>query len=173
MFGSAAGVGVLASVALVHLASSHSSSAPDFNRTLVTLQALAPSPSAVMETPPAAVLPPSPDQVKAEETTAAVPSSDDQAAEAEAPSQDELGLLERAKKADARGDFSAVLAVAARHERLYPSGRLCEEREVLRLRALIGLGRDHEAQRTVRKFHHDFPHSVLLPALDQMLAASR
>jgi hypothetical protein len=128
-----------------------------------------------METPSDTVLPPNPDQETAGAAYAApVPGSDDQTeVEAAAPTQDELAMLERAKQADARGDFSAVLAVAARHERMYPSGRLCEEREVLRLRALIGLKRDHEARRAVRRFHHDFPHSVLLPALDQMLAASR
>jgi len=84
----------------------------------------------------------------------------------------ELRLLERALTLNARGEHAAVLALAADHERRYPAGRLCEEREVLRLRALLGLGRGNEARRAVAGFRRDFPHSVLLPKLDEMLAIS-
>ena len=86
---------------------------------------------------------------------------------------DELWLLERAQMSNARGDFATALAVATDHERRYPAGRLCEEREVLRLRALVGLGRDGEARQAVVRFRRDFPRSVLLPKLDEMVAISR
>jgi hypothetical protein len=85
----------------------------------------------------------------------------------------ELRLLERALTLNARGEHAAVLALTADHERRYPAGRLCEEREVLQLRALLGLGRGNEARRGVAGFRRNFPHSVLLPKLDDMLATSR
>jgi hypothetical protein len=85
---------------------------------------------------------------------------------------EELRLLERAQQSVTRGDYAAVLAVTTEHERRYSGGRLCEEREALRLRALIGLGRSHEARQAAARFRHDFPRSVLLLKLDDMLASS-
>jgi hypothetical protein len=85
---------------------------------------------------------------------------------------DELRLLERAQKSDARGDFAAVLAITTDLERRYSAGRLREERDVLRLRALVGLGKSSEARSLATRFRRDFPRSVLLPKLDEMLAAA-
>jgi hypothetical protein len=85
---------------------------------------------------------------------------------------EELRLLERAQQFAARGDYAAALAVTTEHERRYSGGRLCEEREALRLRALIGLGRDNEARQAAARFRRDFPRSVLLPKLDDMLVSS-
>jgi hypothetical protein len=82
---------------------------------------------------------------------------------------EELRLLEHAQQSAARGDYAAVLAVTSEHVRRYAGGRLCEEREALRLRALIGLGRDDEARKAAVRFRHDFPRSVLLLNLDDML----
>jgi hypothetical protein len=84
---------------------------------------------------------------------------------------DEVRLLEFAQQSAARGDYATVLAVATDHERRHPAGRLCEEREALRVRALVGLGRGKEARDAAARFHHDFPHSVLLPKLDEMLTS--
>jgi hypothetical protein len=86
---------------------------------------------------------------------------------------EELALLERAQQSVMRADYVAVLTVAAEHERRFPAGRLCEEREALRLRALIGLGRDRDARAAAVRFRRDFPRSVFLPRLDDMLAISR
>ena len=82
---------------------------------------------------------------------------------------EELQLLSRARKADARGDFSEVLALASEHERTFPAGRLAEEREVLRVRALVGLGRMDQARRAAARFHRQFPRSVLLHKVDEMV----
>jgi len=169
ILGSATGFGMLVSVALVQLARSSSPTSPALKLPAPTL----PSPSAQMLTPsPPVPLRQELDEESAEGATATPPSEHrtDQP-NTDTPASDELAMLERAQRLDARGDFLAVLALAAEHERLHPTGRLCEEREVLRLRALIGLKRAHEAQRVVRKFRHDYPHSVLLPTLDEMLAA--
>jgi hypothetical protein len=86
---------------------------------------------------------------------------------------EELRLLERAQKLVMREDFTAVLTLTAEHERRYPKGRFCEEREALRLRALIGLGRGREARQAVAQFRTEYPRSVLLPKLDDLLPPPR
>ena len=86
---------------------------------------------------------------------------------------EELRLLERAQKLIMRDDFTTVLTITAEHERRYPDGRFCEEREALRLRALIGLGRGREARRAVARFRTEYPRSVLIPKLDDLLTSPR
>jgi hypothetical protein len=83
----------------------------------------------------------------------------------------ELGLLRQARDAVARGDLAAALAPVAEHARRFPEGRLAEEREALRVRALTGLGRSDEARGAAAGFRARFPHSVLLPRVDEMLQA--
>jgi len=78
----------------------------------------------------------------------------------------ELGLLQRARGALAKGDFSAVLSAITEHQRRFPSGRLREEREALRVKALLGLGRTDEAQRAGERFRERFPESVLAPRIE-------
>jgi hypothetical protein len=70
-----------------------------------------------------------------------------------------------------RGDYTDVLAILAEHERRYPAGRLSEEREVLRVKALVGLGRGGEARRAAASFRLHFPRSVLLRKIDEILAS--
>src|SRR5206468_1672542 len=86
--------------------------------------------------------------------------------------RDELHLLRRARAAVARGDFGAALSPIAEHTRRYRNGRLAEEREALRVKTLVGLGRTDEAWRAASSFRARFPHSVLLPAVSQMPASA-
>lgn len=79
--------------------------------------------------------------------------------------QEELRLLRQARAAVARGAFAAALAPIAEHARLFEDGRLAEEREALRVKALAGLGRKDEARRAASAFQTRFPRSVLLPAV--------
>jgi hypothetical protein len=83
----------------------------------------------------------------------------------------ELRLLRQARAAVARGDFAAALAPIAEHARRFKNGRLVEEREALRVKALGGLGRADEARRAAVAFRARFPRSVLLPAVSQMPAS--
>jgi hypothetical protein len=83
----------------------------------------------------------------------------------------ELQLLIRARQSDAQGDYAEVLAVVADHERRYPAGRLSEEREVLRVKALVGLGRASESRQAAAKFRREFPRSVLLQKIEDLLAS--
>jgi hypothetical protein len=73
----------------------------------------------------------------------------------------ELKILERARAAAARGDFSAALRAISNHQQRFPAGRLQEEREALRVKALSGLGRADEASRAAERFRERFPRSVL------------
>ena len=77
----------------------------------------------------------------------------------------ELRLLQRAQVAYGAREFSEALALVAEHGRIFPSGRLAEEREALHVRALSGAGRTEEATRVAAAFATRFPRSILLPRL--------
>ncbi len=99
---------------------------------------------------------------KASEPTAAArrPSSDETYAL-------ELALLQRARASVAKGDGSAALEAISDHQRRFPAGRLREEREALRVKALAGLGRNDEARRAAERFKTEFPRSVLSSSIEQ------
>jgi hypothetical protein len=84
--------------------------------------------------------------------------------------REELRLLWLARAAVARRDFAGALAPLSEHARRFRDGRLTEEREALRVRALAGLGRTDEARQAAQRFEARFPRSVLLPAVRQMSA---
>lgn len=75
----------------------------------------------------------------------------------------ELELLTRAQVAYAGRDFTNALGLVAEHGKRFPSGRLTEEREALRVRSLTGAGRTEEGQRAAAAFAEKFPRSILLP----------
>ena len=77
-----------------------------------------------------------------------------------------------ARAAVARQDFAGALAPIVEHARRFKDGRLTEEREALRVKALSGLGRTGEAQRVADAFEARFPRSVLLPAVSRMPASA-
>ncbi|HEY5956053.1 MAG TPA: hypothetical protein VIV60_05845 [Polyangiaceae bacterium] len=85
----------------------------------------------------------------------------------------ELRLLQPARQAVARGDFGSALVTIADHQSQFPSGKLTEEREALRVKALLGLGRTADAQRAGAAFRAHFPHSALLKRLDEMLGTQK
>ncbi len=81
----------------------------------------------------------------------------------------ELKVLQPARAAVARDDFSSALAAIAEHERRFPDGQLAEEREALRVQALLGLQRTEEASRAAAAFGERFPGSVLLSRMRKSL----
>jgi hypothetical protein len=85
----------------------------------------------------------------------------------------ELRLLRQARAAVAREDYPAALPPIAEHARRFKDGRLTEEREALRVKALAGLGRSEDARRAAAAFRARFPRSVLLPAVNQMSPSGR
>jgi hypothetical protein len=80
----------------------------------------------------------------------------------------ELRLLRLARAAVARDDFAAALPLITEHARRFKDGRLTEEREALRVKALVGLGRSDDARRAAAAFRAHFPRSVLLSAVNKM-----
>lgn len=84
----------------------------------------------------------------------------------------ELTLLESARKATRAGDFTTALAIIHEHEQRFARGRLLEEREALRVKSLIGLGRRDEAVRAAESFRKRFPKSVLLPSVSRMVGVA-
>lgn len=85
--------------------------------------------------------------------------------------RDELRLLERAHAALTREDFVAAMSPLLEHARRFKQGRLVEEREVLRMEALSGLGRRDEVRRAAAAFEVRFPRSPLVPVVQQMASA--
>jgi hypothetical protein len=85
----------------------------------------------------------------------------------------ELAVLEPARAAVARGDHPAALRAIAAHERRFPTGILREEREALRVKALIGLGKVDDAKRAAERFRDSFPRSVLSPGIQDAVKQTR
>jgi hypothetical protein len=80
----------------------------------------------------------------------------------------ELRLLRQARAAVAREDYAAALPPIAEHARRFKGGRLAEEREALRVKALVGVGRIDEAQRAAADFRLRFARSVLLSVVSEL-----
>jgi hypothetical protein len=78
----------------------------------------------------------------------------------------ELKLLRQARANVAAARFSAALGSIAEHERRFPAGRLREERDALRVKALAGLGRSDEARAAAERFGARYPRSVLSPGIE-------
>jgi TolA-binding protein len=74
----------------------------------------------------------------------------------------ELALMRRAHAAYGSHDFAAALRLLSEHGRRFPNGRLAEEREALRVRALSGSGLNDSARLAAHAFAARFPRSVLL-----------
>ncbi|MBN1611883.1 MAG: hypothetical protein JW940_34950 [Polyangiaceae bacterium] len=85
----------------------------------------------------------------------------------------ELRVLQPAQQDVARQDYASAMAAIEKHQRRFPSGRLAEEREALRVKALLGLGRTAEAQRVGARFHERFPKSALCGRMDRMLRTEK
>ena len=135
-----------------------------------------PPPSSPDPVPPVAA--PVPDQpapagLAPEATPIARPQRPARAATEQESYAAELQLLQRAHAAYTRRDFSNALVLVAEHGRRFPSGRLAEQREVLRVRSLAGSGRGDEARRAVAGFAARFPRSVLLQRLQETASASK
>lgn len=81
----------------------------------------------------------------------------------------ERAVIDAARTAIARGNTTSALAAINRHALEYPRGRLVEEREGLRVIALVRAGRRPEAQNRADRFRQRYPNSVLLPAIDSAL----
>jgi hypothetical protein len=71
----------------------------------------------------------------------------------------ELALLARARRVLAATPARA-LALTDEHRKLFRSGQLAEERELLAIEALVNMGRGDDARRRARSFAKSYPSSV-------------
>lgn len=65
---------------------------------------------------------------------------------------DEIGLVDAARRALARGDVASTLRLVDEHESRHPSGAFAVERDALRVDALVASGRQAEARDAARSF---------------------
>ncbi len=112
---------------------------------------------------PSPVAVPAPEAKEDEEP--AKPVASPRSSSTDAGPSGELRLLQAARQAILAGNYGTALASLDAHARRYPSGRLTEEREALRVKALRGLGRSDDAQRAASDFRRQFPRSVLSPQM--------
>ncbi|HEX9296057.1 MAG TPA: hypothetical protein VF881_09475 [Polyangiaceae bacterium] len=81
----------------------------------------------------------------------------------------ERTVLDAARAALVRRDTVAALAALRTHERSFPRGQLVEERESMRVQALV-LAKDEDAARAAgQRFRRRFAHSVFLPVVEKAL----
>jgi len=148
-----AGVGAAAYQVRVHMASP-----PEIRPLPAPVKIVAPPPRA-----PAAEIVPEPEPV-----IAAPPAPTKPALSKAESAREELRVLRQARAAVARDDFAAALPPIAEHARRFKDGRLSEEREALRVKALAALGRTDDARRAAVAFRARFPRSVLLSAVNKL-----
>lgn len=83
----------------------------------------------------------------------------------------ELDLLREAQRLQA-GEPAAALAVVARHQRLFPSGILAQEREMVAIEALMRLGRRDAARARAATFLRQYPGSVHAVRIRELIGES-
>jgi|HubBroStandDraft_6_1064221.scaffolds.fasta_scaffold147892_2 hypothetical protein len=82
----------------------------------------------------------------------------------------ERALLDMARSALARGNSESAIVALHDHERTFPKGRLSEEREVMLIQLLAANGDRAAAARRAAEFRAQSPNSMLLPAVDAVMA---
>jgi hypothetical protein len=85
----------------------------------------------------------------------------------------ERELLDRARKALARGDTPEAERTLDLHTRRHPAGLLLEEREALAIKVLVDLGRAEDARRRAVKFRERYPRSLFGPSVDEAIGTIR
>lgn len=83
----------------------------------------------------------------------------------------EVALLDRARQAFRIGEYSQCLDVLDQHHSQFPSGMLGPESVVIRVQALLGLGRRGDAETVAKKFMVFQPKSAAAKRLEILLGA--
>jgi hypothetical protein len=86
---------------------------------------------------------------------------------------DERKLLDRARSALARRDAGDALAAIRAHEKAFGRGQLVEEREGMRVQALVVAHDFGSARAAGERFRKAYPHSVFQPVVDRALEIAR
>ncbi len=86
----------------------------------------------------------------------------------ETPAESESALLQRAQRALGSSP-SAALTLAGEHAARYPAGMLAQEREVIAISALVGMGRTGEARSRAAAFLAAHPRSAHRPRIEGLV----
>ena len=119
------------------------------------------APPVMVSDAPAPVVPSPSKVVRLTPPVPVVPS----AAERDALLARERSLVDMARSALVQRHPQEALNAVEEHERAFTTPALAEERESVRVRALLQLGRVDEARARVTSFEKQWPDSLLLPAL--------
>jgi len=84
---------------------------------------------------------------------------------------EQQALLDIARQAFARSDYSSTLQTLDAHFKRYPKSVLGEEREALQIKTLAATGQVTEARVRASRFKARFPQSLLLPSLTESIGA--
>jgi hypothetical protein len=114
-----------------------------------------------------------PKAVSRDPETAEAPKARGNATPSGSPLAAERELLDRARRALARGDTPEAERALELHARRHPTGLLLEEREALAIKTLVDVGRTEEARRRAGKFKERYPRSLFGPAVDEAIGTIR
>jgi hypothetical protein len=84
---------------------------------------------------------------------------------------EERAILDRARAHLLSGEPTAALTALDEHARLFRHGLLAEERDALRVEALVAARRFDPARAAAARFHAAYPGSMLAPAVDDAARA--
>jgi len=124
----------------------------------------APVTSAVLAVPPLA-----PPPLSSARSTALASAS--AAGDRSASLAEQQALLDIARAAFARADYSATLRTLDSHSARFPKSVLAEEREALQIKALAASARLPEARSLAARFQARHPQSLLLPSIKDSVGA--
>lgn len=85
----------------------------------------------------------------------------------------EVELVSDMSRALAGGDAARALSLVVDHEKAYPNGTLVEERDALRIDALLAAGRTRDAHERASRFRARYPGSLHTARLDRALASQK
>ena len=130
------------------------------------------SPASTTQAKPVAAAPASPEPT----TTIELGPNATPAAKAKAPSSarsstldDEVAMIDQARRAIANGDASAALQVVGSYDSKYPGGALSQESTEIRIEALLAQGNRGAAERLAAKFFASHPSSPYVHRIRALL----
>ncbi len=90
----------------------------------------------------------------------------------DAPTMDlaaELEMIDAARAAVAKRQNAEALQKLAQHEARFPNGQLAQQRDRLRIQALVAMGDRDQARARAATFRKQYPNGLLLPAVERAL----
>jgi hypothetical protein len=83
--------------------------------------------------------------------------------------EEEYRLIDTAHSAVSSGQFERALSLIDAHADRFPRGQLAQQRERLRIEALVATRRIDEARSAAARFRQQFPNGILRPSVERAL----